>query len=67
MSVVKVVEIMAESAESWEDATQVAVTEASKTIRMIKSVYIQDMKAFVKDGKVFKYRVNAKISFVVSN
>ena len=44
-----------------------AVTEASKTIRMIKSVYIQDMKAFVKDGKIFKYRVNAKISFVVSD
>ena len=65
MAVVKIIELLAESTESWEAATQAAVTEASKTIRNIKNVYVQDFKAFVEDGKIVRYRVNAKISFVV--
>ena len=65
MAVVKIIELLAESTESWEDATQEAVREASKTIENIKSVYIQDFKAFVEDGKIVRYRVNAKICFVV--
>jgi len=67
MSVVKIIELLAESPESWEAATQVAVTEASKTIKHIKSVYVQDLKAFVEDGKIVRFRVNAKISFVVND
>jgi len=66
MSVVKIIEILAESPDSWEAATQVAVTEASKTVKHIKSAYVQDMKAFVENGKIVRYRVNAKIAFVVN-
>jgi len=66
MSVVKIIEILAESPDSWEAATQVAVTEASKTVKNIKSAYVQDMKAFVENGKIVRYRVNAKIAFVVN-
>ncbi|PKM39224.1 MAG: dodecin domain-containing protein [Firmicutes bacterium HGW-Firmicutes-9] len=65
MSVVKIIELLAESTESWEAATQAAVSEAAKTIEHIKNVYVQDFKAFVEDGKIVRYRVNAKISFVV--
>jgi len=65
MSVVKIIELLAESTESWEAATQVAVTEANKSVRHIKSVYIQDCKACVEDGKIVRYRVNARVSFVV--
>ena len=66
MSVVKIIEILAESPDSWEAATQVTVTEAAKTIQHIKNVYIKDMKAFVENGKIIRYRVNAKIAFVVN-
>lgn len=66
MSVVKIIEILAESPDSWEAATQVAVTEASKTVKNVKSAYVQDMKAFVENGKIVRYRVNAKIAFVVN-
>jgi flavin-binding protein dodecin len=62
---VKVVEIIAESKKSWSDAADSAVKQASKTIRNIKSLYVQDMSAVVKDGKITGYRVNAKISFVI--
>ena len=51
MSVLKVVEILGNSTESWEDSVEQVVKEASKTIKNIKSVYIQDMQAIVKDTK----------------
>ena len=66
MAVVKVIEILAESEKSWEDATQIAVSEAAKTVHNIKSVYIENFQAIVDNDKVVSYRVDAKISFVVA-
>lgn len=65
MAVVKVIEILAESEKSWEDATQVAVSEAAKTVHNIKSVYVENFQAIVDNDKVVSYRVDVKISFVV--
>ena len=65
MAMLKVIEVLAQSTKSWEDAAQVAVTTASKTVRNIKSIYIENMEATVSNGKLEEYRVNAKISFVL--
>lgn len=65
MAVLKVIEILAQSATSWEDATKVALAEAAKTVRGIKSIYIKDMQAIVENDQIVQYRVNAKISFKV--
>jgi flavin-binding protein dodecin len=65
MSVVKVIELIAESDQSWEAAAQAAVTHAGKTIRNIKSLYVQDFQAKVDNNKITQYRVTAKITFVV--
>ncbi|MCF1715078.1 dodecin family protein [Flavihumibacter sp. RY-1] len=65
MSVVKVLELMANSTKSWEDAAQQAVTEASKSLHNIRSVYIQDMSATVENGKITAYRVTVKLSFEI--
>ncbi|HZH92792.1 MAG TPA: dodecin family protein [Tissierellaceae bacterium] len=65
MSVVKVVEILAESNEGWEAAAQKAVEEVSKTVKNVTSVYVKDFQAIVEDGKIVKYRVNVKVSFIV--
>jgi hypothetical protein len=67
MAVLKVIEIMASSEKSWEDAVAAAVKMASKTVKEIRSVYIQDMSAVVTKNKITEYRVNAKISFEVLN
>lgn len=67
MAVVKVVELLAESSESWEAATQKAVTEASKTIDNIESVFVKNFQAIVQGGNVVKYRVNVKVSFLVKD
>jgi len=65
MAVVKVIEILAESTESWEAATKEAVAEATKTVNNIQSVYVRNLQAIVKGNEIVKYRVNAKISFIV--
>ncbi len=65
MSVVKVIELIAESDQSWEAAAQAAVDHAGQTIRNIKSVYIQDFQAKVVNNKLTSYRVTAKITFVI--
>ena len=65
MSVLKVIEILANSENSWEEAAQNAVAHASKTIQNIRSVNIQNQSATVVDGKIDQYRVNVKISFEV--
>jgi flavin-binding protein dodecin len=67
MAVLKVIEIMASSPKSWEDATAIAVKEAGKTVKGIKSVYIQDHSAVVKNNKITEFRVNVKIAFEVMN
>jgi flavin-binding protein dodecin len=61
--VVKVIELLSQSPKSWEDATQGAVEEASKTLRNVRSVYIKEFTAEVDDGKVTNYRINAKVTF----
>lgn len=65
MAVLKVLEILSSSSKSWEDAAQNAVTDASKSLRGIRSVNIQNMSAIVKDGKISEYRLNSKITFEV--
>ena len=65
MAMLKVIEVLAESKKSWEDAAQVAVSTAAKTIRHIQSINIQNMQASVSDGKIESYRINAKISFTL--
>ncbi len=65
MSMLKVIEVLAESEKSWEDATQNAISQASKTVRNIKSVYVENFEATVENGHLVKYRINAKISFLL--
>ncbi len=67
MAVLKVIEIMASSEKSWEDATKLAVKNVSKTVKEIRSVYVQDMSAVVKNNSITEFRVNLKITFEVIN
>ncbi len=67
MALLKVIELLADSDKSWEDAAQNAVTEASKTVQNIKSVYVHEKSATVNGNKIDKYRVNVKITFEVNS
>ncbi len=65
MSMLKVIEVLAESERSWEDAAQIAVANASETLNNIRSIYIKEFNAEVENGKIIRYRINAKISFAL--
>ena len=67
MSVAKIVELVGSSNKSWEDAAQVAIKEAMKTIHGIRGMEITDMMAKVdsKTGNIQEYRVCVKLSFGV--
>lgn len=66
MAIVKVIEVIASSPKSFDDALKQAVKEVSKTVRNIDSVWIKDQKVHVKDGKISTYGVVCKVSFRVS-
>lgn len=65
MAVMKVIEILSNSKVSWEDATAQGVKRASKSVKNIKSAFVQSQSVVVKNGKVAEYRVNLKLSFQV--
>lgn len=63
MAMLKVIEVLAESPNSWEEAAANAVAEASETVRGIRSIYVENTQATVENGKIKAYRINAKITF----
>ena len=65
MAILKVIEVLSESSKSWEDATSSAVRKASKSVKNIKSAFVQSQSVTVKGGKVDKFRTNVKITFEV--
>jgi flavin-binding protein dodecin len=67
MPLLKVIEVLAQSDESWEDAAQNAVTQASQTVKNIKSIYLENLEATVENNKIKEYRINGKISFLIES
>jgi flavin-binding protein dodecin len=65
MAIHKVIEVLSQSDKSWEDAAQLAVKDAAKTVNRIKSIYIKNMEGVVQDDRIVHYRVNANITFEV--
>lgn len=64
-SIAKVIEVIAESDESFDDAVHEALAEASKTVDNIKSIWVENMTAVVEDDEISHYRVNAKVTFLL--
>ncbi len=65
MTVLKSIEILADSDKSWEDAAERAVEQAAKSVDHIRSVWVKDQSCSVKDGKIAAFRVTTKITFEV--
>lgn len=67
MSVVKIIEVIASSEKSFDDAARQAVIEAAKSVKNIQSVYIKEMNGKVEGDRIVSFGVNAKISFTVEH
>jgi dodecin len=65
MAVLKVIEVMANSTNSFEDAVRNAVKHAGKSVKNIRSAYIHEQSVSVNGDSVTEFRVNVKISFEV--
>ena len=67
MSVARVTEISASSSKSFEDAVRLGIERANKTLQNVQSAWIQDQKVVVRDGAIREYRVNMKVTFVLTD
>lgn len=65
LAVVKVIELVGESPNGWEDAIQSAVAEASKTIRNISGVEVMNLTCSVDNGRITDYKCDVHIAFKV--
>lgn len=66
-TVFKSIELTAESEHSWEDASQRCVREASETIKNIRELKVESMKAIVDANRIVRYRVRCRVAFAVDS
>jgi flavin-binding protein dodecin len=67
MSVARITEITAESTKSFEDAVQMGISRANKTLKNVKGAWVKDQKVTINDGKISMYRVTMKVTFVLED
>jgi flavin-binding protein dodecin len=67
MSVARVTEIISASKKSFEDATNIGVARANKTLKNVRGAWIKSQKVVIEKGKIVEYRVNLKITFVLTS
>lgn len=67
MAVARVTEITASSTKSFDDAIRIGIERANKTLQNVKGAWIQEQKLKIEDGKVSEYRVNMKITFILTD
>jgi len=65
MAILKVIEVMANSDKSWEEATRKAVKHAATSVKNLKSAFVQSQSVVINDDDVTEFRVNLKITFEV--
>jgi dodecin len=64
-AVVRVIELVGVSSQSWSDAAQQAVARTSQTVRHITGLDVVKSSAVVKNGKIVEYHVNVKVAFII--
>jgi dodecin len=67
MSVARVTELISASTKSFEDAVQVGVARAVKTLKNVEGVWIDNQKCVIENGKIAEYRVNLKVTFILED
>jgi flavin-binding protein dodecin len=67
MSVAKVSEISATSSKSFEDAIQMGLARAAKTLRGIQAAWIKEQRIRCDNGRIVEYQVNMMVTFVLDD
>lgn len=66
MTVARVTEITASSEKSFQDAIEKGIDRATQTLKNVEGAWIQDQKVVIEDGKIVAYRVNMKVTFILT-
>jgi flavin-binding protein dodecin len=64
-SIAKVIEVIAESEKSWDDAVKNCLSEVSETVQNIREIWVSSMKAVVENNRIVSYRITANVTFLV--
>jgi dodecin len=67
MSIVRSIEVIAQSPNGFDEACREAIREASKTVRGINQFWVKNAECIVQNNQIVMYRVNGKISFLVED
>ena len=67
MSVARTTEIIAKSANSFDDAIREGVQRATQTLRNVTSVWIKDQEVQIRDNQISGYEVTMKVTFVLDD
>jgi flavin-binding protein dodecin len=67
MAVARVTEISSTSPKSFDDALQLGVARATKTLRNVRSAWVKEQRVDVRDGKIAEYQVNLMVTFVLDD
>jgi flavin-binding protein dodecin len=67
MSVARVTEITSSSNKSFEDAIEQGIARAAKTLKNVEGAWVQEQKVVVENGKIAAYRVNMKVTFILTD
>jgi hypothetical protein len=67
MAVAKVTEIIASSPKSFEDAMQIGIARANKTLKNVRGAWVKEQKVVVEKGKISEYRVDMRVTFVLTD
>jgi flavin-binding protein dodecin len=67
MSVARVTEISSSSKKGFQDAIEKGIARAAKTLKNVEGAWIQEQKVVVEDGAIVAYRVNMKVTFILTD
>ena len=66
MAIARVTEIITSSKKGFDDAIKIGIARAVKTLEGVTGAWVQDQKVEIRNNKVVEYRVNLKITFILS-
>ena len=67
MSVARVTEIISSSKKNFEDAIEKGIDRAAKTLKNVEGAWVKEQKVLVKNGKISEYRVDLKVTFILTD
>jgi dodecin len=67
MAVARVTEISSTSTKSFDDAIQLGIARATKTLRNVRSAWVKEQRVDIKNDQIAEYQVNLMVTFVLDD